>query len=159
MKVVARLFALFTIITVVELFLLVELAELTSWWVTLATIVIPGLVGAWLLKREGTRALRDVKAAMMLQREPTGPILDGVIVLVAAALLITPGVLSDLTGLALLLPPIRRSVREYARKRIRTAIDRRLASGPMSFVDLAAYAAGADPGYEIIEAEDIPKRR
>jgi UPF0716 protein FxsA len=159
MKVVARLFALLTIVTVVELFLLLELAQLTSWWVTIATIFVPGLVGAWLLKREGTRAFRDVKAAMMLQREPTTAILDGVIVLVAAALLITPGVLSDLTGLALLIPPVRRRVREYVRKRIRAAVDQRLASGSISFVDLASYAAGADPGYEIIDAEDIPKPR
>ena len=96
---------------------------------------------------------------MMLQREPTGAILDGAIVLVAAALLITPGVLSDLTGLALLIPPVRRRVRDYARARIRAAIDRRLASGSIRFSDFATFAAGGDPGYEIIDAEDMPKRR
>ena len=67
--------------------------------------------------------------------------------LVAAVLLITPGVLTDVTGLALLLPPVRRVVREYARKRLKKALDQRLATGSIHV-----------GGYEVIDAEDIPKR-
>ncbi len=158
MRTVAKLFLLFTCVTAVEVYLLLELAQLTSWWVTVATIFVPGLVGAWLARREGAKAWREVRRALALQREPTGAILDGVIVLVAAVLLITPGVLTDLTGLALLLPPVRRVTREYARARLSRAIDRRVAGGTLSVKDLVDYGATGGAGsYEVIDAEDIPK--
>ena len=147
MKTVARLFLLMTVVTMVELFLLLKLGQLTSWWVTVAMIVVPGLLGAWLARREGARALGAIREAMSLQREPAGAILDGVIVLVAAVLLMTPGVLTDLTGLALLVPPVRLVVREYAKRRLRSALDRRIASGSVHV-----------GGYEVIDADDIPKR-
>ena len=147
MKTVARLFLLMTIVTMVELFLLLKLGQVTSWWVSVAMVVVPGLVGAWLARREGARALGAIREAMSLQREPAGAILDGVLVLVAAVLLITPGVLTDLTGLALLLPPVRQVVREYAKRRLRSALDRRITSGSVHV-----------GGYEVIDAEDIPKR-
>jgi UPF0716 protein FxsA len=145
-KTVARLFLLMTVVTMVELFLLMRLGQATSWWVSVAMIVIPGLLGAWLARREGAKAFGAIREAMSLQREPAGAILDGVIVLVAAVLLITPGVLTDVTGLALLLPPVRKVVREYARRRLHTALDRRIGS--------ASIRMG---GYEVIDADDIPK--
>ena len=155
MKIVARLFLLFTLVTVVEMFLLLKLAQYTNWWVTAATIILPGLVGAWLAKREGAKAIREVGAALSLQREPTGAILDGALVLVAAAFLITPGVLTDLTGLMLLIPPIRRVVRERIRGRLRRAIDRKIANGSFRVMDFGSMT-GRD--YDVIDAEDIPKR-
>ena len=147
MKTVARLFLLMTVVTMVELFLLMRLGQATSWWVSVAMIVIPGMLGAWLLRREGAKAFGAIREAMSLQREPAGAILDGVIVLVSGVLLITPGVLTDVTGLALLLPPVRRVVREYARLRLTKAIDKRMSGGSIRM-----------GGYEVIDAEDIPKR-
>ena len=66
MKTVGKLFLLFTVVTTVEFVLLLKLADATSWWVSVAMIVIPGLVGAWLLKREGAKAFRAVAEAMSL---------------------------------------------------------------------------------------------
>lgn len=158
MRVIAKLFLLFTVVSMVELYLLLQLAHLTSWWVTVVTVLVPGLAGAWLAKREGARAIREVKAAISLQREPTGAIVDGAIVLVAATLMIAPGVLTDLTGLALLIPPVRRVAAGYLRKRIRRAIDRRMSSGSFRVMDLGRFAGG-DMGYDVIDADDIPKPR
>lgn len=160
-KTIAKLFLLFTVVTTVELALLLELARFTSWWVAVATIILPGLVGAWLVRREGARAYRAVLESVSLQREPTGAILDGVIVLVASVLLITPGVLSDLTGLALLIPPIRAVAREALRRRVRSAIDRRLSSGQIRFSGFGVDAGGfgVPSGGEVIDAEDIPRPR
>lgn len=158
MRTVAKLFLLFTLVSTVELYLLLKIGEWTSWWVTVGLIFVPGIAGAWLAKREGARALREVQAALSLQREPTGAILDGVIVLVAGALLIAPGVLTDLTGIALLIPPVRRLAREYAKRRLRRYVDGRLGSGSIGIVDLGRYAAGGARDYDVIDAEDIPKR-
>ncbi len=162
MKIVARLFVLFTVVTVIELFLLLELAHYTNWWVTIAMIILPGIVGAWLARREGTRALGEISKALSLQREPAGAILDGVLVLLAAAFLITPGVLTDLAGVALLIPPVRRIVNNYTRVRIRRAIDARMSDGRFSVVNVGSAAFGgfdAGESYDVIDAEDIPKRR
>ena len=81
--------------------------------------------------------------------------LDGAIVLVAGTLLITPGVLTDLTGLMLLIPPVRRGVGEYARRRVRRAIDQRLASGSIRMGEFGPF--GGDGSFEVIDAEDIRK--
>ena len=162
MKILAKLFLVFTIVTVLELFLLLELAHLTNWWVTAAMIIGPGLLGAWLARREGTRAIGEISRALSLQREPAGAIMDGVLVLVAGALLITPGVLTDLAGVALLVPPIRRVVNNYTRTRIRKAIDDRLTDGRFSVINIGSAGFGGFDGadsYEVIDAEDIPKPR
>jgi len=158
MRTIAKLFFLFTVVTAIEVFLLLKLAELTSWWITLATIFIPGLLGAWLARREGARAFREVGAALALQREPTGAILDGAIVLVASVLLITPGVLTDVTGLLLLVPPIRRFAREALRRRVTKAVDRRL-SGSSFQVFRSGPFTGDFGDSTVIDAEDIPKSR
>lgn len=155
MKVIAKLFLLFTLVAAVEVFLLLRLAQATSWWVTVATILVPGIVGAWLARREGMKALAGVREAASLAREPGGAILDGAIVLVAATLMIAPGVLTDLTGILLLVPPVRKGVREYARARLGRAIGRRMASGSINIVDFGPR--GGAP-YDVIDAEDIPKR-
>jgi UPF0716 protein FxsA len=157
-KIVARLFLVFTLVTVVEMFLLLKLAQYTSWWVTAATVILPGILGAWLAKREGAKAIREVGAALSLQREPTGAILDGALVLVAAAFLITPGVLTDLTGLLLLVPPVRRFVRERVRVRLRRAVDRKLAEGSFRVMDFRNVGNMGGSDYDVIDAEDIPKR-
>jgi UPF0716 protein FxsA len=159
MRTVAKLFFLFTVVTAIEVFLLLKLAEATSWWVTVATIFVPGLLGAWLAKREGARAFREVLAALSLQREPTGAIVDGAIVLVASVLLITPGVLTDLTGLMLLVPPVRRTAGAYARRRLTRAIDRRFSSGSVRVFGVGGFGGDGGGDFEVIDAEDIPKPR
>jgi len=161
-KIIARLFLAFTVISIVELYLLLQVARITNWWVTIALVILPGIGGAWLARREGTRAIGEIGRAIQLQREPAGAIMDGVIVLVASALLIAPGVLTDLTGLALLIPPVRVAVGGWARKRIRRMIDDRLASGSLAVHTggssvFDGFGAGSD--YEVIDAEDIPKPR
>jgi UPF0716 protein FxsA len=160
LKTIGKIFLLFTVVTTVELILLLKLAEVTSWWVSAAMIVIPGLVGAWLLKREGAKAFRAVVEAMSLQREPTAVILDGMLILVASVLLITPGVLTDLTGLALLVPAVRGAAGEAIRRRVRRAMDQRLSEGRIrvaTFDGFSGPSAGSGDYAEVIDSEDIPK--
>jgi UPF0716 protein FxsA len=158
MKTVGKLFFLFTVVTFLEVYLLLELTNLTSWWVTVATVFVPGILGAWLARREGSRAIRQIREAMLLGQEPARAILDGVIVLVASVLLITPGVLTDVTGLLLLIPPIRRRVAEVAGRRFRAYVDRKLQSGSIFVYGGGGAGPRYDDGpFEIIDAEDVPK--
>jgi UPF0716 protein FxsA len=158
MRTLGKLFFLFTVISVIELYLLFELAQMTSWAVTIATVLVPGIAGAWLARREGAKALRSIREALLLGQEPTDAIMNGAAVLVASTLLIAPGVLTDVAGLCLLLPGVRRPVLGFARRRIREAVDRRLRSGNVVVFGGAPYVPRYDEGpHEIIDAEDIPR--
>jgi UPF0716 protein FxsA len=158
MKTLGKLFLLFTVVSIVEVYLLLELAKATSWWVSVATVLVPGMVGAWLAKREGARALRQIREAVVLGEEPARAILDGVIVLVASVLLITPGVLTDITGILLLVPPVRRRVREIAGRRVRAYIDRKMERGSVLVYGGGSRSPTFDEGpFEIIDAEDVAK--
>ncbi|HUT91587.1 MAG TPA: FxsA family protein [Thermoguttaceae bacterium] len=108
-----RLFLLFTLIPLVELALLFWIAQHTGWLFTLSLVIVTGVVGAWLARQEGLRCWLEVQRQLAEGKLPAEPLLDGLMILVAGALLITPGVLTDLVGFALLVPPIRRLVRRH----------------------------------------------
>jgi UPF0716 protein FxsA len=107
----------------VELVLLLLLTEATNWKFTLLMVLSTGFLGAYLAKQQGFAAWRRIREDLSQGRMPAGPVLDGVLILVASALLLTPGVLTDVAGLTLLLPPVRRRYKawllEWAKSRFR----------------------------------------
>lgn len=105
-----RLFILFTIVPFIELFLLMQVGDVVGFWPTVAMILLTGITGAWLAKREGLRVFRDYQQAIAEMRMPKEGLTSGVLVLVAGVLMIAPGVLTDVTGILLMIPPIRRVV-------------------------------------------------
>jgi UPF0716 protein FxsA len=122
MKILARLFALFLIMPVVELALLVQVDKLIGFWPTIGIIVLTGLIGGLLAKREGLSVWQRFNARMAEGGLPGTELLDGVIILVAGALLITPGVVTDFLGFLGLIPPTRKLIRKIVMKRIRKAM-------------------------------------
>ncbi|HMB89856.1 MAG TPA: FxsA family protein [Rhodothermales bacterium] len=122
MKILARLFALFLIMPVVELALLVQVDKLIGFWPTIGIIVMTGLIGGFLAKREELSVWQRFNARMAEGGLPGTELLDGVIILVAGALLITPGVLTDFLGFLGLIPPTRALIRKIVMKRIRKAM-------------------------------------
>ena len=117
-----RLILLFTVVPLVELALLLWLASLTDWWFTLCLVVLTGIVGAWLARWQGFRAWRRIQDELAAGRLPTDSLLDGLMILVAAAVLVTPGVLTDLFGFALLVPPFRAMVKRYLAGRFKARL-------------------------------------
>ena len=107
----AWLFLLLIVTPLIELALLLTLADYTSPWFTLAFVILTGVLGAVLLRYQGLFAWRNVQRDLREGRMPTDSLLDGVMIIVAAVLLITPGVLTDLFGITLLIPPCRRFYR------------------------------------------------
>lgn len=107
-----RLILLFTLLPVVEVYLILQVKDLTSWPVTLLIILGTGMLGASLARREGMRALRQIQEDMAKGVPPTGAVVDGLLILVAGAVLITPGLLTDLCGFTLLIPPARKLIRK-----------------------------------------------
>ena len=121
MKWVLRISSIILVVSIVELYLLLELDSLTNHWVTLAMILVPALLGSWLIKREGTSTWRRLKGRLDTGDLPSSEIVEGVIVLLAGTMLLTPGVLTDISGIVLLIPPVRRRVRSALLRRARRA--------------------------------------
>ena len=107
----AWLFLLLTILPLVELSLLLTMGKYTSIEFTLGFVILTGILGAALLRYQGLFAWRNVQRDLSQGKMPTDSLLDGLMIVVAAVLLITPGVLTDLFGITLLIPWCRRFYR------------------------------------------------
>ena len=127
-----RLLLLFTLVPLVELYLLIELGELIGVWSTVALVVSTGALGAYLTRLEGFRVLRRVQVEFQEGRVPTAGLLDGLLIVVAGAVLLTPGLITDALGFFLLCPPGRRVVRE----RVAAAVVRRFGGTRRSVIDV-----------------------
>ena len=106
------LFLLFTLVPLLELWLLFQLSGLYGFWTTITLVLLTGLAGAALARWQGWMAMSRIQNELRQGMMPTQALGDGVLILVAGVLLITPGVITDVVGLALLIPPVRTGVRK-----------------------------------------------
>lgn len=106
----SRWVLLFTVVPAVELYLLLTLGGAIGAGPTVALILITGVVGATLARREGAGVLLALQQDLAKGLPPATRLVEGALVFAGALLLLTPGVLTDAAGLALLLPPVRRAV-------------------------------------------------
>jgi UPF0716 protein FxsA len=118
--VLGRLLLLFIVVPLVELTLLLVLADLTDWWVSLLLVLITGMLGTVLARTQGFRTYRRIQSELSSGQMPTESLLDALCIFLAGALLLTPGMLTDLLGLSLLIPPCRAWYRRMAAHWIRT---------------------------------------
>ena len=118
----ARLLILFIIIPLLELLVIIQIGSRIGYLYTILLLVLISFSGAALAKREGYEAVSQIRSAVAAGHMPTDSLIDGGLILTAAALLITPGYLTDAAGLALLTPPVRRLVRIYVRRRLKKAV-------------------------------------
>ena len=102
------LFILFILVPIAELALLILLGQYLGIVPTIALIFVTGAIGATLAKWQGLQVLRKLRGELGSGRMPGGTMFEGVLILIAGALLITPGVLTDVFGFMLLIPLFRR---------------------------------------------------
>jgi UPF0716 protein FxsA len=117
-----KLLLLFIVVPAVELILLIKLGGLIGILPTIAIIVVTGALGATLARWQGLGVLRDVQNELAGGGLPAGALIDGVLILIAAALLLTPGFLTDVVGFACLVPGFRTLLKRAAWKRLETAV-------------------------------------
>ncbi|MCB9639614.1 MAG: FxsA family protein [Myxococcales bacterium] len=113
-----RLALLFITVTSMELYILIQISTQFNLGVTIALILSTGFLGAALARRQGFAVLSSIQESLQRGEMPTRELLDGVCILLAGALLVTPGFLTDLFGFALLTPPIRSLMLRSIRKRM-----------------------------------------
>lgn len=114
----AVLFLVFLVVPFAELFVILQVGRTIGALNTVAVLVAVSMVGAWLVKREGLSVVRRAQERMARGAVPGRELVDGVMILFAGALLITPGFLSDVVGVLLLLPPVRAALRGTVTRRL-----------------------------------------
>jgi UPF0716 protein FxsA len=117
-----RLLLLFTVVPLIELFLLIKIGGVIGVVPTIAIVIGTGVLGAGLARWQGLAVLRRINDDMTAGRLPTDALIDGLLILVAAAVLLTPGLLTDTLGFVLLVP----ASRAFARKAVAAGIARRV---------------------------------
>ncbi|MFZ5644276.1 MAG: FxsA family protein [Bacillota bacterium] len=107
-----KLLWLLIAVPVIELIIMIKIGAEIGFWPTLALVVIPGIIGAAMARSQGIKVISAVKGEIIRGRLPGSQIVDGVLILCGALLLVTPGVITDLIGLSVLLPNIRSMYRK-----------------------------------------------
>lgn len=133
----------FVVVPLVELYVIVQVGQEIGVLPTLGLMLVVSFLGAWLVKREGAKAWRAFRTALEAGRAPAREVLDGALILVAGTLLLTPGFVSDVVGLFLLLPPTR-------------AVVRRLGVGWVARRFVVVDVAGES---RVVEGETVDRRR
>src|SRR5215203_2478342 len=105
------LVALFIAVPIAELAVIIQVGQAIGVWWTIAILVADSVLGSVLMRSQGRAAWRRFNAALQAGRPPAREVLDGVLVIFGGALLLTPGFLTDVLGILLLLPPTRAVVR------------------------------------------------
>ena len=108
-----RLLILFISVPIIELFLLIEVGKKISWELTVLIIFITAIIGARLTKIQGSQTIKNVQSALRLGKIPHREVLDGLMILVAGAILLTPGFLTDFVGFCLLIPKLRSYLQKF----------------------------------------------
>jgi UPF0716 protein FxsA len=112
------LIAIFIVVPLAELYVILKVGDAIGWLPTIAILAADSLLGSWLLRSQGRAVWNRFNAAVGAGRVPHGEVIDGVLIIFGGAFLITPGFLTDVIGLLLLLPPTRAMVRRVARRSI-----------------------------------------
>ncbi|MEA3293417.1 MAG: FxsA family protein [Euryarchaeota archaeon] len=126
---IGTLLILFIVLPFVELYILIELGSSIGTLPTLGIVVLTGIAGAALARHQGLSVLRRIQTEMSFGQMPGDVIFDGVLVLIGAVLLITPGILTDTTGFLLLIPV----TREIFKKYLKVWVNKRIKSGQMVY--------------------------
>ena len=151
------LFLLFTIVPLVELTILIRIGQATVWWVPIALVIFTGIAGAALARWQGFQVLERIQDDLRANRMPTDALVDGFLILLAGILLVTPGVLTDVAGCALLIPPIRALVKRGFLAWARRSVDVRVSGARGGF---GPGAQGSQPTRrdEIIDVKVVNTR-
>lgn len=117
-----KLLLVFILIPFIELAILIKIGTLIGFWPTILIVAITGVVGAFLARNQGFSILARIKSELNSGIMPAESLIDGFLVLIGGVVLLTPGLLTDLCGLLMLIPFSRDKAKLYLRKKIEQKI-------------------------------------
>lgn len=123
------LVALFIVVPLAELYLILKVGDVIGWWQTILLLALDSVLGSALLRSQGRAVWRRFNETMAAGRVPHKELQHGIAVIFGGALLITPGFLTDILGLLLLLPPTRVAILRLVMRRIAKRAQARVVTG------------------------------
>ncbi|MEM6310180.1 MAG: FxsA family protein [Pseudomonadota bacterium] len=109
----------FIAVPMIEIALFIQVGGVIGLWWTLLIVLMTAVAGSYLVRNQGLRELSNLQRSFSEMQDPTEPLANGAMILFAGALLLTPGFFTDVVGLSLLVPSVRRSAFLWARSRIK----------------------------------------
>ena len=113
-----KLFLAFTIIPIIEIYLLIEIGSMFGALTAVTLVILTGFLGAFLARMQGLQTLYRIQESLREGRMPSGELLDALLIVIAGLVLLTPGFLTDSVGFLLLIPATRNSIKSWLRRQI-----------------------------------------
>ena len=113
-----KLFLAFTIIPIIEIYLLIEIGSMFGALAAVTLVILTGFLGAYLARMQGLQTLYRIQESLREGRMPSGELLDALLIIIAGLVLLTPGFLTDSAGFLLLIPATRNSIKYWLRRQI-----------------------------------------
>jgi len=113
-----KLFLAFTIIPIIEIYLLIEIGSMFGALTAVALVILTGFLGAFLARMQGLQTLYRIQESLREGRMPSGELLDALLIGIAGLVLLTPGFLTDSAGFLLLIPVTRNAIKNWLRRQI-----------------------------------------
>ena len=124
-----RLILLFTVIPLIELYLLIQVGRYLGSFQTIMIVLITGIIGGLLARSQGLSVQRQIRVDLQNGIIPTDSLIDGCFILIAGALLITPGMITDIFGFILMIP----FFREWLKKRLKEIMRLKFEAGKFQY--------------------------
>lgn len=135
---------LFFGVPLLEIVVLIQVGQAIGPWWTILLLVLDSIIGAWLIKREGRRAARALGAALSSGRMPASELADGILILVGGTLMLSPGFVTDVFGILMILP----FTRPWGRRLLTRMVAARLTAYPPGFPGPGSPGSGfPGPGF------------
>ena len=126
-----KLFLAFTIIPIIEIYLLIEIGSMFGALTAVTLVILTGFLGAFLARMQGLQTLYRIQESLREGRMPSGELLDALLIIIAGLVLLTPGFLTDSAGFLLLIPATRNSIKYWLRSQIEL---RYMSNGPEDII-------------------------
>ena len=127
----------FVVVPLLEIFVLIQVGQVIGPWWTILLLIADSILGTWLIRREGGRAWAALRSALNSGQMPARELVDGALILIGGTLMLSPGFVTDLLGIVLILP----FTRPFARRALTGVVTRRLAGA-----GAAAFRPPTGPG-------------
>lgn len=109
----------FIAVPMIEIALFIQVGGLIGVWWTLLIVLVTAITGSYLVRHQGLREIANLQQSFSELDDPTEPLANGAMILFAGALLLTPGFFTDVVGLSLLVPAVRRAAFIWAKSRVK----------------------------------------
>ncbi|RQD69104.1 MAG: FxsA family protein [Tindallia sp. MSAO_Bac2] len=117
-----KLIILFTTIPIIELMILLRINQYIGFGYTILLVFLTGVAGAFMAKQQGRGILKRIKGDMRQGRMPGDELVNGLCVLIGGALLLTPGIITDIAGFSLVIPATRQGLKQGIKRKMKQMI-------------------------------------